>query len=143
MAEETIRPILIVEDSDEDFEVLEIMFKRKDIRNPLFRLAVGDEVLPFLQNLKMEHRALPGLIILDLNIIGIDGREVLKRIKADDSLRTIPVAVYSTSSSGRDVEACYNNGANSYSVKPVDFSKLEDFVESIKKFWLTHVILPT
>ncbi len=134
--------ILIAEDSDEDFDLLLLAFKRFGITNNVIRIQRGEEIMPLLQKMHESEGALPGLILLDLNLIGLDGREVLKHLKASLPFKRIPVVVLSTSSSPKDVEVCYAEGANSYSVKPVDLEKFENFVALIKQYWLENAILP-
>ncbi len=135
-------PILVVEDSDEDFDVLKMTFEMKGIVNPILRASEGGEAMRLMEDRRGRGVDLPGLIILDLNLIGIDGREVLKRLKRDPAFYRIPVVVLSTSSSPKDVDACYSAGAASYSVKPVSLERLEKFVDALKCFWLETVILP-
>ena len=135
-------PILVAEDSDEDFDLLKLAFKRFGIRNEVIRCEQGEEVLPTLERLTESDATLPGLVLLDLNLIGLDGREVLKLLKGSPVYRKIPVVVLSTSSSPKDIDTCYNEGANSYSVKPVDLERFETFVRRLKEYWLDHVILP-
>ena len=85
----------------------------------------------------------PGVILLDLNLPGTDGREVLQEVKADPDLRTIPVIVLTTSSDSVDIESCYHAGANTYLVKPVNISEFMVSMERLKDFWLELAILPT
>lgn len=143
MSEHNIRlPILVVEDSDEDFDVLKIMFDQYAITNPVYRAVDSREVFELLSNLQAKDEELPGLIILDLNLIGVDGREILRRLKLDPTYRRIPVLIFSTSSSPKDIEICYAEGAASYTVKPVSLERLEEFVSSLKSFWLKNSLLP-
>ena len=83
------------------------------------------------------------MILLDLNLPGTDGREVLDEIKKDADLRSIPVIVLTTSSDSRDIEACYAAGANSYVQKPVDLAGFVTAVERLKDYWFEIVILPS
>lgn len=140
--ENEILPILVAEDSDEDFDLLTLAFKRFGIRNEVIRCERGEEVLPSLERLRGREANLPGLVLLDLNLIGLDGRQVLKQLKGSAVYRKIPVIVLSTSSSPKDIDTCYDEGANSYSVKPVDLERFETFVRRLKEYWLDHVILP-
>lgn len=135
-------PLLIVEDSDEDFEILIMTFQKYQISNPVIRCTQGEEVLLFLNDLVSRGQSLPGLILLDLNLIGLDGREVLRQLKDDTTLRKIPVVVLSTSSSPKDVDTCYLYGANSFTVKPVNLEHFERFVKLLKEYWLETAILP-
>jgi CheY-like chemotaxis protein len=145
MDKETRRlpPILIVEDSDEDFDILQMTFQQFDVRNPLLRVAEGRLVTALLEKRRATRQELPGLIILDLNLIGVDGREVLRRLKRDPQFVSIPVLVFSTSGSPRDINTSYAEGAAAYSIKPVNLERLERFVKAVKMFWLEHAVLPT
>ena len=84
----------------------------------------------------------PAIILLDLNLPGTDGREVLKEIKSDPGLRMIPVIVLTSSSDERDIQACYAAGANSYLKKPVDLKGFIEAATRLKDFWLEIAILP-
>lgn len=134
--------MLVAEDSDEDFEMLQWAFGEADVRNPLIRVAEGAQVLSTLARVKDEGGELPGLILLDLNLIGLDGREVLRLLKGHQAFRKIPVIVFSTSANPRDVEACYDGGASAYSTKPADLDRFADFARQLKNYWLEYVILP-
>ncbi len=137
--------ILIVEDSDEDFEIAERALRESQMKNPLRRCEDGQETLDYLYHSGPYSDApapRPGIILLDLNLPGVDGRRVLSRIKSDEALKDIPVVVLTTSSDKRDIESCYGMGANTYIAKPVD---LDDFVESLKRvkaYWFETAILP-
>lgn len=140
------QPILLVEDSPEDFEATRRALKKSGLKNPIYRCADGDEALDFL------HRRgtfedpgaapRPGIILLDLNLPGTDGREVLTHIKQDERLKQIPVIVLTTSTDDRDVDACYRAGANSYIQKPVDMDGFIKAIERLNDFWFEVVILP-
>lgn len=140
------QPILLVEDSPEDFEATVRAFKRSGLKNPIFRCEDGDGALDFLhqrgQYADPEQAPRPGVILLDLNLPGTDGREVLTEIKKDESLRHIPVIVLTTSNDDRDVEACYQAGANSYIQKPVDMDGFLRAIERLKGYWFEVVVLP-
>lgn len=140
------QPILLVEDSPEDYETTKRAFQRSGLRNPLMRCADGEEALDYLfrrgSYADPAKSPRPGVILLDLNLPGTDGREVLSEIKANPQLQQIPVVVLTTSRDDRDVEACYRAGASSYIQKPVD---LEGFIRAIEKlngYWFEVVILP-
>lgn len=134
--------LLVAEDSDEDFEMLTWAFAEARIRNPLVRVAEGGRVLPELTRGYDATGLLPGLILLDLNLIGLDGREVLRALKAHPIFRKIPVIVFSTSENPKDVEACYSDGASAYSTKPADLDRFANFARQLKNYWLEYVILP-
>jgi CheY-like chemotaxis protein len=140
------QPILLVEDSPEDFETTARAFRRSGLKNPLYRCADGDEALDYLHRrghyTDPEKSPRPGVILLDLNLPGTDGREVLAEVKADARLKQIPVIVLTTSSDDRDVEACYRAGASSYIQKPVDLEGFMKAIERLNDYWFEVVILP-
>jgi CheY-like chemotaxis protein len=140
------QPILLVEDSPEDFETTERAFRRAGLKNPIFRCADGDEALDFLHRrgrfADPAKAPRPGVILLDLNLPGTDGREVLSEIKDDPDLKQIPVIVLTTSTDDRDVEVCYRCGANSYIQKPVDIEGFMRAIERLNDYWFEVVILP-
>lgn len=140
------QPILLVEDSPEDFETTQRAFRRSGLRNPIFRCSDGDEALDFLHRRGSfndpQKAPRPGVILLDLNLPGTDGREVLAEIKADPLLKQIPVIVLTTSSDDRDVDACYRAGASSYIQKPVDLEGFMQAIERLNDYWFEVVILP-
>lgn len=139
-------PVLVVEDNDEDFDMLQLAFQSAAVPNALLRCQDGEETLDFLlrqgRYAQAEHAVRPGLILLDLNLPGLDGRQVLERIKADSQLRAIPVIVFSTSDNPRDVQSCYQSGVSAYLLKPVDLERFERMVRLLKEFWLEFVVLP-
>jgi CheY-like chemotaxis protein len=141
-------PLLVIEDGDEDFDMLQLTFRRSGVTNPLFRCVDGDEALDFLrgQGPFAEHPESappPSLIVLDLNLPGTDGREVLQALRGDPRTKHIPVMVLSTSNNPRDIELCYRMGANAYAIKPIGLEKLEHLVELMRQFWLEAMELPT
>ena len=143
MPEPPTQPILLVEDSPEDFETTQRAFRRSGLKNPILRCADGDEALDFLFHRGSHADApRPGVILLDLNLPGTDGREVLSEIKANDDLKQIPVIVLTTSADERDVQACYQAGASSYIQKPVDVEGFMKAIERLNDYWFEVVILP-
>ncbi|HKV07750.1 MAG TPA: response regulator [Thermoanaerobaculia bacterium] len=140
------QPILLVEDSPEDFETTERAFRKSGLRNPIFRCSDGDEALDYLHRrgayADPATSPRPGVILLDLNLPGTDGREVLSEIKADPALKQIPVVVLTTSKDERDVDACYKAGASSYIQKPVDLDGFIKAIERLNGYWFEVVILP-
>ena len=140
------QPILLVEDSPEDFETTQRAFRRSGLKNPIFRCSDGDEALDFLHRkgafADPDKAPRPGVILLDLNLPGTDGREVLSDIKADPALQQIPVIVLTTSSDDRDIDACYRAGASSYIQKPVDLEGFMKAIERLNDYWFEVVILP-
>lgn len=141
-----IRPILVVEDSPEDFEVLQRAFKKAEILLPLLHCDGGDDALDFLfakgKYAGANAPDRPSLIVLDLNMPGTDGFTVLERIKAKDSqLAQIPTVVLSTSRSEDDVRRSYRSGANSYIPKPVDMTGYVKMAELLKCYWFECSLL--
>ncbi|MEB3216424.1 MAG: response regulator [Nostocales cyanobacterium 94392] len=138
--------LLVVEDSDEDFEAFRRFIQKSAISNPVYRCIDGEDALDFLyrqgnyQNFAQAPR--PSIILLDLNLPGTDGREVLEQIKQDEVLKTIPIVVYTTSSNPRDIETCYRFGVNSYILKPMNITKAKAVMQSIVNYWFHTVILP-
>ncbi|MEX0830942.1 MAG: response regulator [Nitrospirales bacterium] len=138
--------ILLVEDSPEDYETTFRSLRKSGLKNPIVRCTDGEDALDYLLKCgayrDLGSAGRPGLILLDLNLPGTDGREVLKEIKEDSSLKAIPVVVLTTSSDERDIQQCYQFGANSYIQKPVD---LEGFVKAMARmtdYWFELVIVP-
>jgi CheY-like chemotaxis protein len=133
-------PVLIAEDSDEDFEVLQLLLAQLEVQNPIYRCTNGDNVLDFLyqEGIYQENPNLPrpSVILLDLNLPGTDGRDVLEQLKQDQDLKQIPIVVFTTSSNPKDVEFCYQKGANGYLIKPVDSQELEKTVYAFARYWL-------
>jgi two-component system, response regulator len=138
--------ILLVEDSPEEYEATVRALKKAGLANPIVRCEDGDEALDYLfrrgRYADPAAAPRPGIVLLDLNLPGTDGREVLAAVKADDDLRSIPVVVLTTSTDERDIERCYQAGANSYVKKPVDLGGFMTAVQRLRDYWFEVVILP-
>lgn len=147
MGDRSGQPLLVIEDSDEDFEALVRMVKRSPVANPIYRCIDGDDALDFLygagQYRDRENAPRPAIILLDLNLPGTDGREVIEQIKQDEQLKIIPVVVLTTSSNPRDIEACYQYGASGYLLKPIDTQKLRKTIQAFLDYWFEAVTLPS
>ena len=145
-SERLSQPILIVEDSREDYETTVRAFRKAGVANSIYVCEDGDEALDYLYGRgKYANGAdapRPGVILLDLNLPGTDGREVLAVLKADDNLKRIPVIVLTTSSNERDIEDCYAAGANSYIQKPVSLNGHLSTIQRLKEYWYEIVVLP-
>ncbi|MDG3007034.1 response regulator [Paludisphaera mucosa] len=139
--------ILVVEDSDEQFMAVLRAFHKSQIVNPVARCTDGDEALEFLFRTGRfageAETPMPAVILLDLNLPGTDGRDVLERIKADDELRKIPVVILTTSENPSDIQLCYREGASSYIIKPIRFDDFLKKVRTLKEYWFETVALPT
>jgi len=141
----TGRPIeiLLVEDSPGDVRLTKEALREGKIRNHLSVASDGVAALAFLRREGCYADALrPDVILLDLNLPKIDGREVLTAIKADPLLRRIPVVILTTSSNEQDILRSYDLHANCYITKPVDLDQFISVVQAIESFWLTIVTLP-
>ena len=139
-------PLLLVEDSPEDYETTRRAFRKAGFRHEVLHCATGDDALDFLHRRGRYADPLtsprPAVILLDLNLPGTDGRDVLIEIKAAHTLASIPVVVLTTSADARDVEACYRAGANSYVQKPVDLEGFMRTIRAVHDYWFGAVILP-
>src|ERR1700689_3109022 len=135
--------VLLVEDSPGDVRLTQEAFRDA---NPSIRLHVatdGVEAMTFLRREGIHTEApRPDLILLDLNLPKMDGREVLSQIKKDDGLKTIPTVILTTSEAEVDIAKSYQLQANCYLSKPVQLDAFESLVKSINDFWLTKVKLP-
>ena len=134
--------VLLVEDSPGDVRLTREAFREA---NRLIHLQVatdGVEAMAFLRHPDHLQHPRPDLILLDLNLPKMDGREVLAHIKADDDLKTIPTVILTTSASEADILKSYQLQANCYLTKPVELDAFEVLVKSINDFWLTKARLP-
>jgi CheY-like chemotaxis protein len=136
--------ILIVEDNEGDVGLIEEVFEEAKIKTNIHVAEDGEEAVLYLRGEgKFFGSPRPDIIILDLNLPKKDGREVLREIKEDSSLKNIPVVVLTTSSNKKDIHGVYGLHANAYITKPLDFDQFIKVVESISNFWLEIVRLPS
>ena len=121
-------PLLVVEDNDEDFFVFMDFLNEMEVQHPVHRCIDGDDALDFLWgegNYQNQDPSIkPSVVLLDLNLPGTDGREVLEQIKGNNQFKQIPVVIFTTSHNPQDIDFCYQMGANSYLVKPMDFEQM-------------------
>ncbi len=135
--------ILLIEDNPGDVRLTKLALKGGKILNNINVVMDGAEAMDYLlKKGKHSDAARPDLIILDLNLPKKDGRQVLKEIKDNDSLRRIPIVVLTTSRDEQDVMKSYNLHANAYITKPLDLDQFIDVVRSIETFWVSVVRLP-
>jgi chemotaxis family two-component system response regulator Rcp1 len=135
--------VLLVEDSPGDVRLTREAFKNAKVHINLHVASDGTEAMAFLRHEGAHvHAPRPALILLDLNLPKMDGREVLAHIKGDASLKTIPTVILTTSEAEEDIAKSYQLQANCYLSKPVQFDAFESLVKSINDFWLTKVKLP-
>ncbi len=135
--------ILLIEDNPGDVRLTKLALKGGKILNNISVVMDGAEAMDFLlKKGKYSEAVRPDLIILDLNLPKKDGRQVLKEIKDNESLRRIPIVVLTTSRDDQDVLKSYNLHANAYITKPLDLDQFIDVVRSIETFWVSVVRLP-
>ena len=137
--------ILMADDDPEDVMLARDALAESRLANALYVVEDGEELLDYLHQrgkYNAENAPRPGLILLDLNMPRLDGREALQRIKGDPSLKRIPVVVLTTSKAEEDVFRSYDLGANSYITKPVTFDSLVKVVRSLAEYWFGIVMLP-
>ncbi|MER0439167.1 response regulator [Emticicia sp. W12TSBA100-4] len=132
--------ILICDDDEDDLYLVKSIFNDTKFSNQTVYLKDGAELLEYLQNQKKDTSV--GLILLDLNMPKIDGREALKIIKSNFEFRRIPVIILTTSNAPQDIEKCYELGANCFITKPSSYEGLNDAIKTLSKFWLELSYLP-
>ena len=134
--------VLLIEDSPGDVRLTQEAFREANSRIRLHVASDGVEAMAFLRHEGIHIDALrPDFILLDLNLPKMDGREVLAHIKNDESLKTIPTIILTTSSAEEDIVRSYKLHANCYLSKPVELNEFENVVKSINDFWLTRAKL--
>lgn len=119
--------LLLIEDDMDDVELLKEAFSDNNVEYEMEVIMEGDRVKPFLQNAEF----IPTIIIMDLNLPKTDGKEILKDIKLTDAFKTIPLIVFSTSSSKEDIEYAYSLGANKFITKPTTIAGWNETIEVI------------
>jgi len=134
------KAILLVEDNPDDVELTRIAFAEAKLANRLVVVSDGVEALDYLfargAHAGRDPDDLPSIVLLDLNLPKVDGREVLQAIRANERTRSLPVVVLTTSAEPFDVEASYALGVNSYIQKPVDFEQFVWAVKQVGLYWL-------
>lgn len=138
--------ILIIEDSPEDYEVcLNALTAEGNLANEIVWCQSGDDGLDYLRKegkFSGDDHALPCLVLLDLNLPGLDGRDVLKELKSDPLTRRLPIIVMTTSRDPKDIDHCYEAGANSYIAKPVDLPGFLEAISRLRDYWFEVAVLP-
>jgi CheY-like chemotaxis protein len=134
------RPVLVVEDCDEDFDTILEAVRRNGIRNPILR---ATDAVQAAQLLPPSATAQPfALVLLDQNLPGTSGCELLRELRREPWYRALPVVIYTTSDNPRDRSACYEAGANAYHVKSVRFEECLQTLTDLLHYWLERVNLP-
>ena len=138
--------ILLVEDNPMDVELILDAFKEARLTNEIYAARSGKEAIEYLfgegEYADRQHYPLPDIVLLDLKMPGIDGHELLRRIKSTEKLKRLPVIILTSSSDEGDRAMSYDNGANSYLVKPVSFDDFLKVVKSVSDYWLTLNVEP-
>jgi two-component system response regulator len=139
--------ILLVEDNLDDYEATVRSLRKSHFANPIHWCRNGQDALDYLHcreayAAESPETSRPDLILLDLNMPGIDGRHLLEQIKNDARLGIIPVVVLSTSADNKDIDQCYALGASTYIQKPVNFEGLMQAIRTMKEYWFDVAILP-
>jgi two-component system, chemotaxis family, response regulator Rcp1 len=135
--------ILLVEDNEGDIILTLKAMEKAGVKNAVDVVRDGEKAIDFLKKQGAYHNAeTPGLILLDINLPKLNGKEVLAMIKTYDELRMIPVIMLTTSGAETDIRQSYYNHANCFITKPADFSDFMMVVQSLKQFWINIVSLP-
>jgi len=139
--------ILMADDDEDDRMLAREALAESRLANELYFVGDGEELLDFLHRrgayADAQSAPRPGVILLDLNMPRMDGREALREIKADPQLRRIPVVVLTTSEAEEDILRSYELGANSFITKPVTFEGLVQVMQALGRYWFDIVELPT
>ena len=135
---------MLVEDNEGDILLTREALSEANFNNEVTVIRDGDAAINFLQDaLAKNLKKIPELIMLDINLPKVDGKEVLNFIKTHIELKRIPVVMLTTSSSEADIRDAYNNHANCYITKPVDFNNFFEIIKAVENFWMSIVKLPT
>ncbi|GAA3761474.1 response regulator [Plantactinospora mayteni] len=142
-AEPTPVRILVVDDDPGDVLMIEEALADSEVPKAIDVVGDGQEAMEFLRQ-EGRHREAPrpDMILLDLNMPRMDGRQVLNKVKSDDRLRTIPIVVLTTSNADTDILGSYNLRANAYVTKPIDLDDFNDVIRRIDEFFGQIVVLP-
>ena len=134
--------ILLAEDNLGDVFLAKKAFSNSKIKNNITVANDGEHLLSILNKADQNGTKVPDLILLDLNMPKVNGKQALAEIKKDDKLKKIPVIILSSSKSEQDIAESYDLHANSYLVKPVSLEQYKNLVKSIENFWLSTSVLP-
>ncbi len=140
-----LRPVLLIEDNQIEYQAIVRCLAKLIVQNPVVHFRDGDEALEWVRQYRPsadEPERTPALVILDLNLPDTHGREILTVLKNHDTLRVIPVIVWSISADPQDIKLCYLDGANSYIQKTVSIAGTEELLKNITSYWLDLVSLP-
>lgn len=139
------RPVLLIEDNQLEYQAIARGLAKLNVPNPVVHFRNGDDAIEWVRNYRQssaEPDQTPALVILDLNLPDTHGREILGVLKHHETLRVIPVIVWSISADPQDIKLCYLDGANSYIQKTVSVQGTEELLKNITSYWLDLVSLP-
>ena len=138
--------ILYADDDPEDRMLVQDAWQESRLRNELHFVEDGEELMEYLQRrgkfANLAGSPLPGLVLLDLNMPRLGGKDVLARIKSDPGMKIIPVVAFTTSGREEDILQCFSAGVNSYVQKPTDFDRFQTVLRHVEQYWLTISSLP-
>lgn len=135
--------VLLVEDTPGDARLVQEAFTSIDSEATLHTVTEGEEAIDVLkQRRNGESASLPELVLVDLNLPGVDGCDVLELIRADSQLQSLPVIMLTSSKAADDVRRCYDAHANAYLTKPTDLDEFVSLVETLERFWFEYARLP-
>jgi CheY-like chemotaxis protein len=137
--------VILVDDNPDDAEATQRSLRKNDFEFPVRWLDSGEALIEHLHSLNYHDDVVvraPLFVLLDLNMPGLDGKEVLRKIRMKGEFNLIPIIIFTTSNDPRDVSECYNLGANSFIQKPLSYEKLNSTVKALKDYWLNIAILP-
>lgn len=141
-----VQPILIVEDNYDDYESTMRSLQKNHLMIPVQWCKTGQQAIDYIYKQgefsESPDVKTPVLVLLDLNMPGMNGRDVLEKIKSDPEKRSIPVVMLTTSSNDKDVKECYRVGASTYIQKPVRFEELIEAIRAMKDYWFGVALLP-
>ena len=129
--------ILLIEDDHGDQKLVKTSLSKQKIANEIFIAEDGEDALEYLAHSKVGRCPMPDLILLDLNMPGMGGKECLRRIKADEALDTIPVIILTTSDSEQDILESYKLHASGYVKKPVTLQGFQEAMSDLEDYWFT------
>jgi two-component system response regulator len=138
-----VQSILVVDDNEDDYEAVARAFKKVGLTNPVSLCTTGQAAMDFLKPDGPHKEDMPVLIMLDLNMPGMDGFQVLQRIRENAATRQIPVVIWTTSSNEKDIDACYQLGANAFMQKPAIFDDLVESIRRLRQYWFETALLPS
>ena len=138
--------VLLVEDNPRDVRLTQRAFSHAGLPHDLRVVRDGDEALAYLHHegayVDPQAAPRPDVILLDLNLPRMGGHDLLRKVKQDSRFKQVPIIVLTTSGRSDDVRLAYEQGANAYLLKPVEFSRFTDVIGQLSKFWLETVELP-